>query len=105
MVVVQRGRWIGVELDRDGADDVGGGPCWAEMTRPILPKPGGYAQMTQTQQRNWRLNLAKVQGGSTRKMTAVETLASKAKWFGCGGEIKTTGICPAISGTTQYSLC
>ena len=35
-----------------------------------------------------------------REMTAVETLASKAKWIGCGGETTTTGGCPAISGAT-----
>ena len=38
------------EMDRDGADDGGGEP---------LPKPDGYAQMTKTQQRNWRKNRAK----------------------------------------------
>ena len=38
------------EMDRDGADDGGGEP---------LPKPGGYAQMTKTQQRNWRVKQAK----------------------------------------------
>ena len=38
------------EMDRDGADDGGGGP---------LPKPDGYAQMTKTQQRNWRVKQAK----------------------------------------------
>ena len=31
-------------------DDGGGGP---------LPKPDGYAQMTKTQQRNWRVKQAK----------------------------------------------
>ena len=73
----QDGGGAAEEMDRDETDDDGGGgDCgsriggeggefseakWAALSRNKrrnwlrLPKPDGYAQMTKTQQRNWRV--------------------------------------------------